>query len=113
MYKFDEEYVGSQLGYLKMEYFLCNLSEVSFKFRYSEFWCKATISYCIFGEDTWRNPRQIVLSDYSQRNTVQEFTYVLDEGKPHNAKIRIELDESTGYPSSGHYDFYFDNFRFN
>lgn len=112
VYQEEEDYDQPQFGHLKMEFFLKDLSRVSFSYKYSEFWLKATISYCDFGTSDWSNPQQIALTEYSQRNTVRPFTYILDGGKPHDAKIRIEIDEATGFPSSGHYDCYFDSFLF-
>jgi len=112
IYQEDTEYDQEQFGHLKMEYFLKDLSKVSFKYYYSEFWNKATISYCEFGSTEWHNPQQIALSSYSDRQTVQDFTYTLDNGNKHDAKIRIEIDEATGFPSKDHYDFIFDSFVF-
>ncbi len=112
VYQEEDDYDQDQFGSLKTEFFLKGLSKVSFKYYYSEFWCKATISYCEFGTTDWHNPQQIGLAKYADRQTVQEFTYILDEGKTHDAKIRIAIDPATGQPTSGHYDFYFDCFKF-
>ena len=112
VYQEEEDYDQPQFGHLKTEFFLKDLTKVSFSYRYSEFWLKATISYCDFGTSDWSNPQQIALTEYSQRKTVRPFTYILDSGKPHDAKIRIEIDEATGFPTSGHYDFQFDGFVF-
>ena len=112
IYQEEEDYDMEQFGHLKMEFFLEGLSKVSFRYYMSEFWIKATISYCEFGDTRWSNPQQIALSSYSQRQTVQDFTYVLDGGARHNAKIRIALDPATGFPSSSHYDFLCDSFVF-
>lgn len=112
VYQEDPEYEGSQLGYGATEFFLHDLKKVSFKYMFSEYWVKATISWCKFGEAIWRNPVQIALSSYSDRQTVQNFEYVLDGGAPCDAKIRIDIDEATGYPSKDHYDLYFDDFVF-
>jgi len=112
VYQDDPDYDKAQFGHLKMEYFIKDLSKVSFKYWYSEFWNKATISYCEFGSSEWKNPRQIALSNYSDRQTVRDFTYVLDGGITHDAKIRIEIDEATGQPTKDSYNFIFDCFRF-
>ena len=112
VYQEDEDYDKTQYGHLKMEYFLSGLSSVSFKYYFSEFWVSATISYCEFGSSEWTAPQQIALQNYSDRQTLREFKYVLDGGVPHDAKIKIEIDESTGHPSSDHYDLIFDDFVF-
>lgn len=110
IYQEEEDYENTQFGHLKMEYFIENLSKVSFKYWFSEFWTKATISWCEFGSSEWRNPQQIALKNYSDRETVQSFTYEL--GKTANAKIRIEIDPDSGHPSKDHYDLIFDDFVF-
>lgn len=112
IYQEEEDYYQEQFGHLKMEYFIENLSEVDFQYWISEFWVKATVSYCEFGSSEWKNPQQIALSQYSQRENTQDFRYILDAGTPHNAKIKIELDPASGYPSKGHYDFIVDNVVF-
>lgn len=112
IYQEEDDYYQEQFGHLKMEYFIENLSEVDFQYWISEFWVKAIVSYCEFGSSEWKNPQQIALSQYSQRETTQDFHYVLDGGTPHNAKIKIELDPASGYPSKGHYDFIVDNVIF-
>lgn len=112
VYQEEADYDKSQWGHLKMEYFIQDLRKVSFKYYYSEFWNKAVIYYCDFGTTEYCNPQIISLSSYSERQTVRDFEYILDEGQPHNAKIIIEIDPSTGHPSKDHYDFYFDNFCF-
>lgn len=112
IYQEEEDYYKEQFGHLKMEYFLEGISEVDFKYYMSEYWIKATISYCEFGENEWKNPKQIALESYSDRQKVKDFKYTLDEGKSHNAKIKIELDPATGYPTQGHYDFIVDKFIF-
>lgn len=112
VYQEDEDYDQSQFGYVKMEFFLKDLREVSFKYYMSEFWMRATISFCEFGKNEWRNPEQIALEKYADRQTVRDFRYVLDEGRPHDAKIRIEIDPSTGFPTRDHYDFIVDDFIF-
>lgn len=112
IYQEETDYDQDQFGHLKMEYFIENLSQVDFSYRMSEFWMKAVISYCEFGTSEWRNPQQIALSEYSQRETVRKFSYVLSDGKPVNAKIRIELDPASGYPTKGHYDFSVDDVIF-
>lgn len=112
VYQEEQNYDKSQFGHLKMEYFIKDLRKVSFKYYYSEFWNRATISYCEFGTTEYKNPVQIGLKSYSERQTVRDFTYILDEGAPHDAKIIIEIDPVTGHPSKDHYDFYFDDFVF-
>lgn len=112
VYQEEQDYEKSQFGHLKMEYFIKDLKKVSFKFYYSEFWNKATISYCEFGSTEYKGAQQISLSSYSERQTIRSFEYVLDEGRAHDAKIIIEIDPATGHPSRDHYDFYFDEFRF-
>ena len=112
VYQEDEEYIGEQFGHTKMEFFIKDLQKVSFKFYMSEFWMKATISYCEFGSTDWKNPQQIGLKNYSDRQTVQEFSYTLDGGAKHDAKIKIEIDPATGYPTRDHYDFICDSFVF-
>lgn len=112
VYKEEEDYEKDQFGYLKMEFFLENISEVDFQYFMTEFWMKATISWCEFGKNEWNAPEQIALKEYSQRETIQDFHYVLDNGTAHNAKIKIEIDNATGFPSKGHYDFIVDNFTF-
>ncbi len=111
IYQEDEDYYeNTQFGHLKMEYFIENLSKVSFRYRFSEFWTKATVSWCEFGSSEWRDPQQIALQNYSDRETVQSFTYEL--GKTADAKIRIEIDPDSGHPSKGHNDLAFDDFVF-
>ncbi len=111
IYQEDDDYFeDTQFGHLKMEYFIENLSKVSFKYWFSEFWTKATISWCEFGSSEWRNPQQISLKNYSDRQTVQSCTYEL--GKTANAKIRIEIDPDSGQPTRDHYDLIFDDFVF-
>ena len=112
IYQEEEDYEKEQFGHLKMEFFIEGLSKLSFQYYMSEYWIKASISYCEFGDNSWSNPVQIALSNYSDRKTVQDFTYVLDGGLKHNAKIRIELDPASGFPTSSHYDFICDNFVF-
>ncbi len=112
IYQEEDDYYQEQFGHLKMEYFIENLSEVDFQYWISEFWVKANISYCEFGSSEWKNPQQIALTEYSQRKTTRDFRYVLDEGTPHNAKIKIELDPASGYPTKDHYDFIVDNVIF-
>jgi hypothetical protein len=112
IYQEDEDYDQDQFGHLKMEYFIENLTGVNFKYWISEYWVKATISYCEFGSSEWKNPQQIALSEYSQRKTTQEYSYTLNGGQPVNAKIRLELDPASGYPTSGHYDFLVDDITF-
>ena len=112
IYQEEEDYDRTQFGHLKMEYFIENLSQVDFRYRMSEFWIKADISYCEFGSSEWKNPQQIALSEYSQRGTTRKFSYVLSDGNPVNAKIRIELDPSSGYPTKDHYDFSVDDIIF-
>lgn len=112
VYKEDADYEKSQFGHLKTEFFVENLSQVSFDYYMSEFWMCATVSYCEFGSSEWTGNQQIALSQYSERETVRSFTYVLDEGRKHNAKIRIEIDPATGHPAKDHYDLLLDNFRF-
>lgn len=112
VYQEEEDYEQSQWSHLKMEYYMEGLSEVQFKYYMSEFWIKANISYCEFGSNEWKNARQIALTNYSDRQTVQEFTYTLDEGRPVDAKIKIDLDPITGFPTKGHYDFIVDEFVF-
>ena len=112
VYKEEEDYEKEQFGHLKMEFFLANISEVDFQYYMTEFWMKATISWCEFGKSDWNAPEQIALKEYSQRETIQNFHYVLDNGTAHNAKIKIELDSATGFPTKGHYDFIVDNFTF-
>ncbi len=112
VYQEEEDYDQPQFGHLKMEFFLKDLKQVNFSYLFSEFWQKATISFCEFGETKWQNPQQISLGKYGDRGTVQSFTYILDNGTPHDAKIRIEIDEATGFPTKDHYDFYFDCFVF-
>ena len=111
IYQEDEDYYeNTQFGHLKMEHFIENLSKVSFKYRFSEFWTKATVSWCEFGSSEWRDPQQIALKNYPDRETVQSFTYEL--GKTADAKIRIEIDPDSGHPTKGHYDLVFDDFVF-
>lgn len=113
IYQEDEDYYkNTQFGHLKMEYFIENLSKVSFNYWFSEFWTKATISWCEFGSSEWHNPQQIALEKYADRETIQSFTYEL--GKKANAKIRIEIDPDSGHPGKGqgHYDLIFDDFVF-
>lgn len=112
VYKEDPDYEKSQYGYLKMEFFVENLSKVSFDYYMSEFWMCATVSYCEFGTSEWTGAQQIALSQYSERETVRHFTYTLDNGRSHNAKIRIEIDPATGHPGRDHYDLLLDNFTF-
>lgn len=112
VYQYDEDYEKPQFGHAKMEFFLKDLRKVSFKYSFSEFWNKATISYCEFGSTEWKNPVEIKLASYGDRGIAQTFTYVLDEGKAHDAKILIKIDPSTGYPTKDHYDFIFDSFVF-
>ncbi len=112
IYQEEEDYYQEQFGHLKMEYFIEGITGVDFRYWISEYWVKATISYCEFGTSEWKNPQQIALSSYSQRKTTQEFSYTLSDGKPVNAKIRIELDPASGYPTSGHYDFLVDDVVF-
>ena len=50
IYQEEEDYDMEQFGHLKMEFFLEGLSKVSFRYYMSEFWIKATISYCEFGD---------------------------------------------------------------
>ena len=56
----------------------------------------------------------LTFGDYTleEKTKVKDFKYTLDEGKSHNAKIKIELDPATGYPTQGHYDFIVDKFIF-
>lgn len=113
IYQEDEDYYeNTTFGHLKMEYFIENLSKVSFNYWFSEFWTKATISWCEFGSSEWHNPQQIALEKYADRETIQSFTYEL--GKKANAKIRIEIDPDSGHPGKGqgHYDLIFDDFVF-
>lgn len=93
-----------------MEYFIENLSKVSFKYRFSEYWPTVTISYCEFNSTEWKNPQQIALKKYSDRGKVLDFTY--DLGAKVNAKIRIEIDPESGYATSGHHNLLFDDFVF-
>lgn len=112
VYQEEEDYYQAQFGNLKMEYFIEGLSKVSFSYKMSHYWIAASISYCEFGSNEWKSPQQIALnySEWKNDKTVHHFTY--DLGKKVNAKIKIELDASTGYPSSGHYDLYLDDFIF-
>ena len=111
IYKEDPDYYGQpQFGHLKMEYFIENLSKVSFSYWFSEFWVSATVSYCEFDTDEWKNPQQIALKSYSDRKTKQSFTY--DLGAKVNAKIRIQIDPDSGHPDSDHHDLIFDAFIF-
>ena len=93
-----------------MEYFIENLSKVSFSYWFSEFWVSATISYCEFDTDEGKNPQQIALKSYSDRKTKQSFTY--DLGAKVNAKIRIQIDPDSGHPDSDHHNLIFDDFIF-
>lgn len=111
IYQEDPDYYGNtQFGHLKMEYFIENLSRVSFKYRFSEYWPTVTISYCEFNSTEWKNPQQIALKKYSDRGKVWDFTYEL--GSKVNAKIRIEIDPESGYATSGHHNLIFDDFVF-
>lgn len=112
VYQEDVNYDQDQFGHLKMHFFLKDLHKVSFSYYMSEFWLKATVSFCEFGSTKWQNPQQIALSSYSDRQTVRQCDYVLDEGRGHDAKICIEIDEATGFPSKDHYDFIIDNLIF-
>lgn len=107
--EYDKEY---QLGYLKTQFYVKDLHKVSFKFYYSEYWNYATIYYCDFGTTELKGGEKIRLKSYSDRQTIQDFCYILDEGKPHDAKIVIKIDPDTSIPSKSHYDFLFDSFRF-
>lgn len=111
-YQKEEDYDQSQLGSLKTEFFVKDLTEVDFDFYMSEYYIKAQISYCDFGSDTWKNATPVKLANYADRKTVQHFAYTLDGGAKHNAKIKIELTEDTGFPSKDHYDFLVDNVVF-
>ncbi|MCQ2143577.1 MAG: hypothetical protein MJY56_05860 [Bacteroidales bacterium] len=113
VYQEDEDYEKPQFGYLKTEFFVKDLVSVSFSYWMSEFWLKATVSWCAFGEAEWRNPVQIALTEYSQREQVRDFKYVLDGGKPCDAMIKIEIDPATGHPSKDHYALVLDYFVFN
>lgn len=112
VYQEDEEYDQTQFGYLKTEYFVEGLSKVSFSYKMSVNWIIANISYCEFGSNKWQNPQQIALtySEWKNDETIHKFTYEL--GRKVNAKIRIEIDPASGYPSKGHNDFYMDDFVF-
>lgn len=112
VYQEDPEYDKEQFGHLRMEFFLKDLRKVSFKYYFTEFWCKAIVSYCEFGTTQHKNPQTIALPSYSDRETIREFEYILDNGTPHDAKIIIEIDPATGHPTSDHYDLYFDQFVF-
>lgn len=112
VYQEDADYEKTQYGHVCTEFFIEGLTKVSFKYYFSEFWVSATVSYCEFGSSQWSAPQSVVLENYSDRQTLRDFTYVLDGGRPHNAKIKIEIDPSTGHPSSGHYDLIFDEFVF-
>lgn len=112
VYQEDPDYEKSQWGYLKTEFFIENLKQISFDWYMSEFWMCATVSWCEFGETEWRNAAELSLENYSDRQTVRHTSYVLDGGKPHNAKIKIEIDPATGHPGRDHYDLILDNFVF-
>jgi len=112
MYQEDPDYEKSQYGYLKTEFFVKDLSSVTFDYYMSEFFIKASVSYCEFGTSEWKNPQIVSLSEYNQRQTERSYTYILDGGIKHDAKIKIEIDPSTGFPSKDHYDFIIDNVVF-
>lgn len=112
VYQEDTEYEKSQFGYLKTEFFVKGLKQVDFDWYFSEYWMCATVSYCEFGSSEWKGAAHLSLENYSDRQTVRHFTYVLADGAPKDAKIKIEIDPATGFPGSGHYDFILDNFVF-
>ena len=103
IYQEEEDYEQSQYGYMKMEYFIENLKEVSFKYILSEYFLKAKISYYDFDGDEWKNPQPIALEKYAQRKELMEYRYILDDGRAHNAKIKIEIDPDSAFPSRDSY----------
>jgi len=111
-YQWEEDYEQSQLGYLKGEFFVKDLTDVEFDFVMSEYFMRATVSYCEFADTTWRNPQEIRLAKYADRQLSQHFCYCLDEGTAHDAKIKIEISPDSAFPSKDHYDFQVDNIKF-
>lgn len=112
LYQHEDDYDQSQYGSLKSEFFVHDLSSVEFDYLLTDFFTCATISYCDFGSTTWQNPTTVKLAKYADRETKQHFVYSLDEGKPHDAKIKIEISEDSSLPSSGHNDLVIDNICF-
>lgn len=111
-YQKEEDYEYSQYGYLKTEFFVKDLKTVEFDYVMTDYFMRAEISYCLFGTSTWLSPAEIRLPNYSDRDKLQHFTYLLDNGVPHDAKIKIEISTNTSFPSKDHSDLKIDNVRF-
>ncbi len=110
-YQEDPDYYGNQWGWVKTEFFCPALTRVTFDSWASVYWLQFTVSYFDYDNLEWCNP-QTFKPTVAEKETVVPREYVLDGGNAHTAKIRVEINPATGYPSKGHLDLILDNFVF-